>query len=1150
MAAAAILDDKSMAAHDILAYALREQHPCVLWLGQSAWAVPGVPDPVLALFLTRLLGHPPRPDASWRDVFRHELSAADYEWLTERFERNVVAEDISQILEIPWSAVFTSSIDPQLMRRLQSHGRQPEALTTPDHVPAAPRSVTCPPVYFLFGRASDGSEAQRSPPRRAVELARRVNVAVAQLERLADTVTAMGVLVIEGFVPGRDWLPVERLFGAIPTGTSLRVLWCGMPGPVDDPLIQALVDDGTLILEPRRFCEVVAEMTATGQLGERPRFARHEAGFISLPNDDFIEVPAGLRLRVEASAAILDDEWTQPPQPLPAVALEDAFHRFHGEFGGIRPLVEGVARGFAIERPYEAHLRRRINDLLARRGDIDRFILLHGQSGTGKSIALARAALNFRTVQPVPVLFASGRIPLRHDVEDFCAAAERHGASATLLLCDANTSPLLYQQLFESLESRGRRVVLVGTSYRIESKKLPSVDAVSAPNEVTSGEQKQLLELVARFVKLSPSEIELFQKESSANIFAYLYRVLAACRGRLITGITGEARAVEDLLRQRGQKQYRRRGFATQLAEQLVAAGLHGGDMPLFEDTHDSVFGDDTAGRLIDYVMVAGRLGIDVPFNLLMRVLRSHVDDLQFEQVADLLDEVDLFRWHPDKQGTELLVGPRISLEADLICRRRLADSRREGEYLIDLMLGVRPQSIDRSTEITFLLDLLRAVDERGPRGKVYSAKYLDIAEALTTLRIDYGLDHASVMLQESNFRRAWLRRVHNESAVSNEERERVLDAARQVIDDALSRAESDPHWTSRRTRQNLHVERAAIYGFLAEGHMRHGASQEEVWSDYQAAREASRRAMVVTPNYYPYDVALWLPLDLLDEASILSTEQQAELVADIYSVLDRIDSAALPVDQFVQFNSKQDRIARALDNPRLFAEARAAANRRDPALGLFLEARALADSALPFKLLNKHSPTDDALAGVARAAELLEGNWDKIGRDARCLRLLLELQWMLATRERLLRRERRPLPYDPTVRAKLLRTLTQISLGPTQAFDNQLRYLQAVLLWARRDYGRAREQFTLLSHDTEYEDRYRPRRRLIMAGASGEAINLRGRLLREKSPGHWQIEVEGFTEAALLARDFPGQTLQAGREVRDFAIAFNYVGPIADPIR
>jgi len=52
------------------------------------------------------------------------------------------------------------------------------------------------------------------------------------------------------------------------------------------------------------------------------------------------------------------------------------------------------------------------------------------------------------------------------------------------------------------------------------------------------------------------------------------------------------------------------------------------------------------------------------------------------------------------------------------------------------------------------------------------------------------------------------------------------------------------------------------------------------------------------------------------------------------------------------------------------------------------------------------------------------------------------------------------------------------------------------------------------------------------------------------KGGADWRVRVEGLnTSISLLAHEFADQDLAHGRELRNFGIAFNYVGPIADPL-
>ncbi|WP_285278193.1 hypothetical protein, partial [Klebsiella pneumoniae] len=117
---------------------------------------------------------------------------------------------------------------------------------------------------------------------------------------------------------------------------------------------------------------------------------------------------------------------------------------------------------------------------------------------------------------------------------------------------------------------------------------------------------------------------------------------------------------------------------------------------------------------------------------------------------------LDLFRWDTsDAEGHEYFIHPRLRLEAELICRRRLSERSKEIGYLLQLIKSVRYSSTDRRSEITFILDLLIKMQKEGPRKNAYQDGYLDVANALTELRTKHNIIDASLMLQESVFRRS-----------------------------------------------------------------------------------------------------------------------------------------------------------------------------------------------------------------------------------------------------------------------------------------------------------------------------------------------------------------------------------------------------------
>jgi hypothetical protein len=1134
-----------MSAEDVLQTAIEQKRPCVLFLGQHMPVDSNEDQSVLRRLLSRK-ARPSSAVAGWSDALSSNLTEEDYEWLTERFERTVLPESAQEVFNLPWSAVFTSSIDPRLVRRLETRGRQPEAIVSAEHYPRVPRSTARPPTYYLFGRAGDTTEAWRCP-RTSNELARRLaRHTSVLLARIPDTATSVGLLVVEGYRATQDWLPVDSLLGAIPPGEGMKVLWLGSDETVQTSrLFAELTEAGCVASDPRSLAEIITELKVRGSFTPDSFPVLHEPGVISFSDNAFLEIAPSLRLRVEASAAIVDDAWTMPPSPLTLGAEEDHFRRFHGDPGSARALVEGVSRGFCIKRSFEKDLESALKGALTRQGARDRVLVVHGQSGTGKSIALARLAYLARDQLHLPVLFATGHLPEAADVDAFCEEVDRAGHSPTILLCDANLSCERYFALADALRSRGRRFLVVGTSYLQEGRHT-AVDLIPASADTDDEERVALSELVARFAggspSLDPSELR------GENVFALFYRTISAGRPRLASGLTGEAWFTESSLRTRSRKPRKMRAD-TQMAQKLIAAGLHAGEALLFENVEDATHGDLAPGRLIDYVMVAGRIDVHVPLNLLLRALRAREPALDYQLIGELFGGLDLFRLkHADEEETELLVGPRLRLEAELICRRRLAHSERELDCIVDLIEAVRPRGLDQDSELRFLLDLLQKLDREGPRSNAYADGYLRVGEALTKLRTAHGVEDASLMLQESHFRRAWLLAHRSNDGTPADTRDRVLDEARAVVEEAIRKIESKEVRAGKRTRENLYVERASIYGFLAVGHAINSEQAGVVWADYLAARVATRKAMNVAPSYFPFDVALWTPADILKEASIrLSEAQRSELVADIYSTLDRIDPRDLGPGQLEKFHVRRTKVGGTLEDSQLELAASRDLERVNPQAATFLRARRMCADVLDGEGGSHLDPTARELA--ADAGDYLRGRGEIIAGDLRCLRLLLELEWVVATGERLLRGERRPVPFDRSARETLLRLVREIRSATADAPDNALRYLEAVLCWVLGEGREAWEVWKSLARETEFEDRRRVVRRLVVANADGTTTRHRGRILEARTPGHWTLEVEGKGgRIELLERDFRHQVFKVGAEVRDFAIAFNFLGPIAEP--
>lgn len=1127
-------------ARELLLSTLEEKRPLVLLLGQDAWCDSEHEDTVLAAALANL-GRAGDSRPGWVGIL--PMTEDRYQWLAERFERRVHPPSVEILSELPWSAAFTSSVDPTLTKVFSGPGRQPEPILTADEDLRAARSTARPPLYYLFSRAGE-QDAQAQPPVDTLALrARRTRHAVPLLARVLDTATPLGTIVIDGFKSGRDWIGFEALLSVLSSARSNQVLWFGGRPDIDDDdqaHFAALESENRILVEPTRLGTVIAELRATGRLADITPLESGDVGIVSLGDRGAFDVTPEERLRVEAVASIVDDSWTSFLPPLGPDSEYDSFRRFHGVLGGARLLVEGVRREFAIERDFEEQLFRRVSDALADHSQIDLPIVVEGQSGTGKSVALARIVARVREQKTAPVLYSIGRIPQSEEISDFCQTADRAHARATLIVCDANRDVDSYDELLSGLRSRGRRVVVLGSQYRVsDAVSMERSGQVEAPAMLSQSEQSNLEELLGNYLNV----IQLDDQDQ--HFLGFLYRHLPASRPRIGSGLGAEARAAAQLLDERGRQPRAVRPI-NQIHQQLIDKGFISSYQPIFNDRQPDPL-EEGGGRMIDMVMVAGRLNCPVPVNLLLRAVSGKQQLIDSALVSGLFGDLDLFRWKPrDSKGTEWLVSPRVLLEAELICQRRLGSSQTEARVIVDLIGSVR-QGIEDAHEREFLLNILRQIGRDGPYDNRYKHSYVDFARKLTELRKRFNVVDARLMLQESAFRRSAVR----EREVDDDQRFALLEEARDTVQTALDEIDNGRLYAARRTKQNLLVERAAIYGFLAIDHAKRMVASGDVWSTYQAAKVAVHKAVSSADNYYPHDVGLWTPADLLGLAELtdlqLTDLQLAELEADIYSGLNQVEKDSLPPGQREKFELRRMQVGNTLGDRTLTEEAYDTLEAAGSTAGYFLRARKYAPE------LNKDDvevTTCGDLEKARRAAKFLTVHLDNIRQDERCLWLLLENLWIAEMRRRPLRGERQPLPVGD-VRRKFLDIVRSLNHAAGESSRYGTRYLEAVLTWLEEDYVSSREIFRQLHRETDNVYRGRIFLRHVVSDANGTPVSFTGRVERQHSEGRWQIRVRELNQTiALLERDFPREDVRYGRELSRFAIAFNFIGPIADPIR
>ena len=148
-------------AQEILLQAINENRPMVLVLGQKSYADGGNGPTLLSNAVTKL-ELDSSSDMGWLSLLDAGIPEEYYDWLAERFRRHVPPPSVEVLSEVPWYAIFTSSLDPALSDLFTDNGREAEPILTSSEYPRSARSRSRPPFYYLFSRAGEHDPRNRA----------------------------------------------------------------------------------------------------------------------------------------------------------------------------------------------------------------------------------------------------------------------------------------------------------------------------------------------------------------------------------------------------------------------------------------------------------------------------------------------------------------------------------------------------------------------------------------------------------------------------------------------------------------------------------------------------------------------------------------------------------------------------------------------------------------------------------------------------------------------------------------------------------------------------------------------------------------------------------------------------------------------------
>lgn len=1020
-----------------------------------------------------------------------------------------------------WNGVFTSATDRTVADAFIGESRTTTSLGAMSRAPS--RSQSDLEVRYLFG-GTHLPESER-PPASAVEEATARIRSNQELTRLVtETVTPGGTVVVEGWQAGSrlrvdDLIPLLGFLGPQQAHLFSAGEWFA------DPLVSSFAGRGQLVLH-RDSLEKVLEDLLTAGAAKGAASAAPSQHVIAL-GDGFVDIDIHTWNQIRRSARPVDLELLTPPVFSSNAARYQEFRNFMGATEGV-PRWRGIAAGMNLKRDFESLLLETVRTELNDR-ELPTPIVVAGQTATGKTVSLAALAMELSRSGEFAVLHQSRRTvrPSVEDIDMYAAWAADNGAKATVLIWDGMIEPGEYEALSRQLHARGRKVLVVGSSYKTKDDSSVVIDASA---ELSGQETGRLFEILASF----GYEVKASQQAVDTNFLAFLYRMLPETEHQLRSGLSQEMRSAERVMaklarRHRTEATPEQRLTSMQAAFQ--AAGLVIEDL-LPPDSADGSLRDQSfvdrapIQRVTTLVLVAGRHGIPVPIDLALRVLGRE----GFQSVRDALASSDIIREIDDDSG-DYFLGVRSQLEAELLAQNEIPLAV-EVEVLTEAIHSVRIADgfMGGADEVEFLVKLLERIGPSSDLVNKYRSHFGEIADALSARRIELGRAHPRLVLQESNFVRDFVHWQQGVQIGTVEDRVATLEHNRELLDEVLG-----DRGTRGLIRLALSVELASTLGAIIYeyAHADVSVHVEGLASRLDDVLVAVLDARAVDPgNVHPVDVLAWATRDAV-LSDTLTPAERVDRLASAVATLESLDRSSLTGAQLANLDKRGAELNKLLSN--------------DDAVWEYLGKLELNASPAATYFLAQFDAKDGP-AGERRALRRLRQAPPDTRADWRCAQLLIDLTWKAITGNQLLLGERVPLYLSPEALEQIAQLA--VDLGDAVLPDGyRFLFVRAIAEFVAGDFTEATRLFREAGDLTRQLSK-RIYTRYLIADESGRPITFAGRVESSDSRSG-QVWVERLgTRVRFEPRLFsPGGEFARNQQMPPFYIGFKLSGgPVAEP--
>lgn len=333
-----------------------------------------------------------------------------------------------------------------------------------------------------------------------------------------------GILVIDGWDPGRDWLSF-LLDNASDMYYHSIYLFGVTPEMLGNNTIQGLLEDEILISYPQTFAQALEEygyfqsddtfldMDYTSYDGGKTVTVRSKSG-----HDISLSIPLSALDVLDTRITLLDDELGYENQRRNTENLSEAFARYLQQNSTPIWSLCTIQTGFHFARRIDDKLWKEAGRLLRQKASYSRrLLILEGVSNSGKTASLVHFAMQIREQHRCPVFYISGNPSQTLFAEKLKSFIKRYlqgrqdsdgvWVEQVIILWDGNLSADAVRQYIKlSQELAECNALVIGTIYRHDSN---GANIVSHPSKggvtyipvqatLTGEEQNELSQLLHR----------------------------------------------------------------------------------------------------------------------------------------------------------------------------------------------------------------------------------------------------------------------------------------------------------------------------------------------------------------------------------------------------------------------------------------------------------------------------------------------------------------------------------------------------------------------------------------------------------------------------------------------------------------------------